>query len=356
MYDVRCGAKLNDLVQKIFLQTPGVFPLSLYYCIFANSFQTMNVHRDLERLPVFKNAVITIGTFDGVHIGHQQIINQLKNEAVKINGETVIITFHPHPRKIIGSSSNDIKLINTLEEKIELLESKGIDHLVIVPFTEKFSQLTADEYISDFLIAKFRPNIIIIGYDHRFGKGRKGDYHLLEDCSKIFSYELKEIPVHILNEISVSSTRIREAIKNAEIEIANNLLGYDFFFKGRITEGNKLGRTIGYPTANLKIEDEEKIIPGNGVYAVELSIENSPLTIHHSLKGMMNIGIRPTVDGTSKTIEVNIFDFDKDIYGKEMIVSVKKHLRSEQKFSGLDALKEQLKKDKINAIEVLKKY
>jgi riboflavin kinase/FMN adenylyltransferase len=328
----------------------------------------MNVHRDLEQLPILKNAVVTIGTFDGVHTGHQQIINLLKDEAAKINGETVIITFHPHPRRIIGSSSGEIKLINTLEEKIELLESKGIDHLVVVPFTEKFSLLTADEYIRDFLIAKFHPHTIIIGYDHRFGKGRKGDYHLLEDCCKMFNYELKEIPVHVLNEISVSSTRIREAITNTDIETANKLLGYDFFFKGTIIGGNKLGRTIGYPTANLKIEDEEKIIPGNGVYAVELSIVNgewsiedstdkssySPFTIHHSLKGMMNIGKRPTVDGRNKTIEVNIFDFDKDIYGKEIIVSVKKHLRNEQKFSGLDALKQQLMKDKINAIEVLK--
>jgi len=327
----------------------------------------MNVHRDLEQLPVFKNAVITIGTFDGVHTGHQQIINLLKDEATKINGETVIITFHPHPRKIIGSSSGEIKLINTLTEKIELLEKKGIDHIVVVPFTNAFSQLTANQYIRDFLIAKFHPHTIIIGYDHRFGQGRKGDYHLLEDRSGIFNYELKEIPVHVLNEISVSSTFIREAIKKSDIESANKLLGYDFFFEGTVIEGNKLGRTIGYPTANLKIEDEEKIVAGNGVYAVEVlsvngqwSIEeqaetnHSTFTIQHSLNAMMNIGTRPTVDGTKRTIEVNIFDFDEDIYGKTLRVYIKKHLRSEQKFNGLDALKEQLAKDKINAIEYLK--
>ncbi|HLK30283.1 MAG TPA: bifunctional riboflavin kinase/FAD synthetase [Puia sp.] len=328
----------------------------------------MNVHRDLDRLPVFKNAVITIGTFDGVHTGHQQIINQLKDEAAKINGETVIITFHPHPRKVIANASHEIKLINTPEEKIELLNANGIHHLVIIPFTEAFSQLTAEEYIRDFLFEKFHPHTIIIGYDHRFGKGRKGDYHLLEDCCKNYKYELKEIPVHVLNEISVSSTRIRESITNADIENANKLLGYDFFFEGVVVEGNKLGRTIGYPTANLKIENEEKIIPGNGVYAVKLSMVNgqwsmenfnnreihSRFTIDHSLKGMMNIGTRPTVDGMKRTIEVNIFDFNKDIYGNTLRIFIKKHLRSEQKFSGLDALKEQLAKDKINAIEFLK--
>ena len=202
-----------------------------------------------------------------------------------------------------------------------------------------FSQLTADEYIRDFLIAKFHPHTIIIGYDHRFGQGRKGDYHLLEDSSSIYNYELKEIPVHVLNEISVSSTNIREAIKKSDIETANKLLGYDFFFEGKVIEGNKLGRTIGYPTANLKIEDEEKIVAGNGVYAVAVSMVNgqwsieeqaeatanhSPFTIHHSLNGMMNIGTRPTVDGTKRTIEINIFDFAEDIYGRDFESSYKK--------------------------------
>ena len=324
----------------------------------------MKVHKDLEQLPLFRNAVVTIGTFDGVHVGHQQIIQQLKTEAEKINGETVIITFHPHPRKIIGASPKEIRLINTLEEKTELLEEKGIDHLVIVPFTQAFAAFSAEEYVCDFLIARFHPHTIIIGYDHRFGKERKGDYHLLEDSSGIYKYVLKEIPVHVLNAVSVSSTRIREAIINSDIESANRLLGYDFFFEGSVIEGNKLGRTIGYPTANLKIQDEEKIVPGDGVYVVELSLANDqlsiekasneeihlPFAIHHSLKGMMNIGNRPTVDGTKKIIEVNVFDFDKNIYGKTLRVYIKKYLRGEQKFSGLDALKEQLAKDKINAL------
>jgi riboflavin kinase/FMN adenylyltransferase len=324
----------------------------------------MNVYKDLGQLQIFKHPVVTIGTFDGVHTGHQQIIQQLKDEAAKIDGETVIITFHPHPRKIIGPPSKEIKLINTLEEKTELLAAKGIDHLVIVPFTTAFSELSAEEYMRDFLISKFHPHTIIIGYDHRFGKQRKGDYHLLEDCSNIYNYILKEIPVHILNAVSVSSTCIREAITNSEIESANRLLGYDFFFEGTVIEGNKLGRTIGYPTANLKIEEEEKIVPGDGVYVVELSMINgqgsfdtsiankndSPFPLYNSLKGMMNIGNRPTVQDSTKTIEVNIFDFDESIYGKGLRVYVKKYLRSEQKLSGLEALKDQLAKDKIQTI------
>lgn len=327
----------------------------------------MNVYRDLDRLPIFTNAVITIGTFDGVHTGHQKIIQQLKEEAKKINGETVIITFHPHPRKIVGTK--EIKLINTLSEKIELLANKEIDHLVIIPFTEAFSRQSAEEYVHDFLVKKFHPHTLIIGYDHRFGKNREGDYHLLEKLSDEGKYILREIPVHVLNEISVSSTRIREAIAGSDISTANELLGYDFFFTGKVIEGNKLGKTIGYPTANLKIEDEEKLLPGDGVYAVKLSIVNSewskytdeknskenysPFTIHHSQKGMMNIGFRPTVNGKTKTIEVNIFDFDEDIYGKELRVFVKKYLRGEQKFSGLDGLKEQLARDREAAANVL---
>jgi riboflavin kinase/FMN adenylyltransferase len=307
----------------------------------------MKVFRNINALPVFPDAVVTIGTFDGVHTGHQQIIGQLNEEAKKIRGESLIITFDPHPRKILANASKEIKLINTIDEKIELLSGKGIDNLVIVPFTHEFSQLTADEYISDFLVENFHPHTIIIGYDHRFGQGRKGDYHLLEDCSKIFSYALLEIPAHILNAVSVSSTRIREAIIHADIETANNLLGYDFFFEGTVTEGNKLGRTIGYPTANIRMENEEKLIPCDGVYAVNVEIRNAASPVVY--KGMMNIGNRPTVDGTKKTIEVNIFDFDKDIYGATLRIYVKKHLRAEQKFSGLDALKEQLAKDKEQA-------
>ncbi|PWT71018.1 MAG: riboflavin biosynthesis protein RibF [Bacteroidetes bacterium] len=315
----------------------------------------MQVHRNSAILPSFKNAVITIGTFDGVHVGHQQIIEQLKNEAIRIQGETVIITFDPHPRKVIQAASN-IKLINTLEEKIELLAEKGIDHVVVVPFTEQFSKLTAEQYVSEFLVEKFHPHTIIIGYDHRFGAGRQGDYHLLENLSETFNYKLLEIPVQVLHAISVSSTRIREAVAKSDIATANELLGYPFFFEGLVIQGDKLGRQLGYPTANLQIENQEKLLPGDGVYAVDVKFRTEAETQHDPAlserhQGMMNIGFRPTLNGTRRMYEVNIFDFDQSIYGKHLRVFLKKFLRAEQKFNGLDALKAQLALDKKAALE-----
>lgn len=325
----------------------------------------MLIHTDLTLLPSFNNAVVTIGTFDGVHTGHQQIIAQLKEEAEKIHGETVIITFHPHPRKVVRHGESAVPILTTLPEKIELLQAYGIDHLVVIPFNESFSNQTAEEYIQKFLFEKFNPHTIIIGYDHRFGKGRQGDYHLLEEFGKQLDFEVKEIPEHVLNEVIISSTKIREALLNSDIETANTFLGHDYFFEGLVVEGNKLGRTLSYPTANLQIEDAEKLVPGNGVYAVEVEVrskkiedrsshqETSSLPFRGRWLGMMNIGVRPTIDGTKRMIEVNIFDFDEDIYGKTLRVYVKHYLRGEVKFSGLDALKAQLAKDKEDALKAL---
>jgi len=310
----------------------------------------IQVHRDLENLPPFKNASITIGTFDGVHQGHRQIIKLLIKEAAANSGETVIITFHPHPRRVVTHGKSDVKILNTLQEKIELLDQLGIDHLVVVAFNEVFAEQTAEEYIKNFLVKKFNPASIIIGYDHRFGKNRLGDYHLLEKFGEIYDYKVKEIPEHVLNEITISSTKIREALFKSDIDTANNCLGYKYFFEGEVVVGNRLGRTIGYPTANLSIRNEDKLIPGNGVYAVEITISGKK-TVYG---GMMNIGMRPTVDGTKKTIEVNIFDFDEEIYGENLRVCLSAYLRSEVKFAGLDQLKEQLAKDKTAAIEKLK--
>ncbi len=329
----------------------------------------MKVHRDIDALPVFRNAVVTIGTFDGVHMGHRQVIEKLKQEAKAVNGETVIITFHPHPRKVVSSTILGIRLINTLEEKIELLEQLGIDHTVVVPFTDAFANQPASEYIQNFLIDKFHPHTIIIGYDHHFGRDRLGDYHLLEKEAGKYNYQLKEIPKHILENISISSTNIREAILHGDIATADKLLGYEFFFTGTVVHGDKLGRQLGYPTANLRVEDPEKIVPGNGIYAVyaevvnsELSMVNkktppgtdSLLTIDHSrYKGMMSIGFRPTVDGKKRVIEVNIFDFDKEIYDQSLKVYVKKYLREEIKFDGLEALVKQIDNDKLESLKIL---
>jgi riboflavin kinase/FMN adenylyltransferase len=328
----------------------------------------MKIHRDIDRLPLFNNSVLTIGTFDGVHLGHRQILSQLKTEAERIKGETVIITFHPHPRKIISSSQPPIHLINTIEEKIELLEALQIDHLVIVPFNERFSQMSANEYVEEFLIQKFNPHTIIIGYDHHFGKGRTGNYLLLEEYSAKCGFRLIEISPHIISENAVSSTRIRQALEQGHVVAANDLLGYDYFFDGKVITGNQLGRTLGYPTANLDIEDKEKLIPANGIYVVEASLMDSelpssnegqmeylPKTSYHTrLKGMMSIGIRPTLPDGKFMIEANIFDFNDDIYGRTLRVFVKKYLRPELKFDSLEALKDQLAKDKTETLQFFK--
>lgn len=310
----------------------------------------IQVHRDLQHLPPIKKAVITIGTFDGVHLGHQQILKLLKEEAAAVGGETLIITFYPHPRKTLSQGKSGVKILNTLDEKIELLDKKAIGHLAVVTFDDQFANQSAEEYIEHFLVKKFHPHTIIIGYDHKFGKNRSGDYHLLEKMGEKFNYKVKEIPEHVLNHITISSTKIREALLRSDIDTANSFLGYTYFFEGKVAEGNKLGRTIGYPTANLAIEDEEKLVPGNGVYAVNLKIGQGETIF----KGMMNIGVRPTVNGVKQTIEVNIFDFDQDIYGQNICVYIVAHLRQEVKFDGLTQLKEQLAKDKLNAVKQLK--
>jgi len=332
----------------------------------------MIVHNNIQKLPAFTNPIITIGTFDGVHTGHRQIIELMKTEASRVHGETIIITFHPHPRMVVSPlqtipargdfklGSSAIYLLNTLEEKIALLQKADIDHLVVVPFTEAFANQTAEEYIKDFLVKTFHPHTIIIGYDHHFGKERKGNYKLLEDKGLELNYKVKEIPVHMLEDVTISSTKIREALLKGDIETANLCLGYAYFFSGKIVEGNKLGRNLGFPTANLQIEDEDKLIPGDGVYAVEVSVRSiqdgaeSPSNLPRiSFKGMMNIGVRPTVGGSNRVIEVNIFDFEKEIYGETLTVTLKKYLRDEEKFKDLEALKKQLAKDKEDALAAL---
>lgn len=301
----------------------------------------MKVHTEIDHLPRFKNAVVTIGTFDGVHLGHQQIIQQLKSEAARVDGETVIITFHPHPRKIVQNRPEQIQLLTTIEERAELMEKAGIDHLVIVPFTKKFSECEPAAYVKDFLHAAFSPSVVIIGYDHKFGKDRKGDYKLLEKFAEQGFFELKEIPQHLINDSTVSSTRIRNALNEGDITTANELLGFEFFFEGIVVRGDQRGRTIGYPTANLQVVNEDKLIPANGVYAVRALLKHG-----EEKNGMMNIGLRPTVDGTRKTIEVHLFNFDNDIYGTLLRIYVKSFIRQEKKFGSVEELKAQLDRDK----------
>jgi len=293
----------------------------------------MNVYNNITELPAFKKAVITIGTFDGLHDGHRKIISQLKEVAQSINGTTVVITFFPHPRHVLSNTENKVFILNTLEEKIALLQAEGIENLVIVPFTNEFSSMDAEAYISDFLVNSFHPHTIIIGYDHRFGKNRTGNFELLKKGEKKYGYEVVEITAQQLNDIAISSTKIRQKLSEGDIIAANSLLGYAYFFSGKVVKGDQLGRTIGFPTANLEIAEQEKLIPGNGVYAVDVMIKDI------KLKGMMNIGFRPTVGGIVRKIEVNIFDFNEDIYEQNITVFLKTKLRDERKFNGLDELK-----------------
>ena len=313
----------------------------------------MTVHHDLNQLPAFKNAVITTGAFDGVHIGHQEIINRMKQIALEIKGETVIVTFHPHPRKVISSIPGEIKQLTSLEERIELLTQSGIDHLVVVNFDYAFSNLTADAYVKTFLFDHFHPHTILVGYDHRFGNGRNGNFELLQKFGNELGFKVEQIHEKIISDEIVSSTHIRNYIQEHQIEKANALLGYPYLFDGFVVRGNQIGRTIGFPTANLHINNEEKIIPSNGVYAVKVKGKCLGDTIYN---GMMNIGIRPTVDGQKKVIEVHILDFDQDIYEQNLTVMVYEYIRGEVKFDGLEALKAQLAKDKITTAAILKKY
>jgi len=306
----------------------------------------MNVYNNISELPGFNKAVITIGTFDGLHDGHRKIISQLKEVAKSINGTTVVITFFPHPRHVLSNTENKVFILNTLEEKIALLRTEGIENLVIVPFTNEFSSMDAEAYISNFLVNSFHPHTIIIGYDHRFGKNRTGNFELLKEGEKKYGYEVVEITAQQLNDIAISSTKIRQKLSEGDVTAANSLLGYAYFFSGKVVQGDQLGRTIGFPTANLEIAEQEKLIPGNGVYAVDV------LKKDIKRKGMMNIGFRPTVGGIIRKIEVNIFDFNEDIYDQNITVFLKTKLRDERKFNGLEELKIQLGKDAKEAMGI----
>ena len=309
----------------------------------------MQVHSLSQPLPAFRNAVVTIGTFDGVHRGHRLILDRMRSVAEEVGGETVIITFDPHPRNIVGMRSDPQPLLTTMPERINLLAKIGIDHLVIVPFTPAFAAMDPRDYVQDFLVARFHPHTLIIGYDHRFGRQREGDYHLLESLSETYGFQVRELDAQILRDAAISSTRIREALMQGRPEEAAEQLGYPYFFSGLVRHGDKRGRTIGFPTANLKPDDPAKLLPADGVYAVRISLSEADGDAY-TKTGMMNIGLRPTVDGTRHLAEVNIFDFNEDIYGRVLTVQVISRIREERKFSGLEALQSQLSNDRSTAM------
>ncbi|PRY40139.1 riboflavin kinase/FMN adenylyltransferase [Spirosoma oryzae] len=307
----------------------------------------MLIHRGLDELHPLPNAVVTSGTFDGVHRGHQTILARLTEVARASGGESVLITYWPHPRTVLSNDSMDLKLLTTLDEKIDLLEQAGVDHLVVIPFTRAFSELSSAEYIRQVLIDKIGTRKLVIGYDHRFGRDREGGFDYIQAHQNEYGFGVEEIPRQDIEAVGVSSSRIRAALDAGQIDIANRLLGRPYSLSGTVVKGRQLGRTIGFPTANLQVDDPVKLIPANGVYAVDV------LYAGQKFSGMLNIGFRPTVAGTHQTIETYIFDFDKDIYGEHLTLQFRAFLRPEQKFDGLSALVSQLKQDEAAARKLL---
>ena len=290
-----------------------------------------------------KRTIVTLGTFDGVHLGHQRIINRLLNSTQNNNLESVVLTFLQHPRSVLQAESN-IKLLNTNDEKISLLEKKGIDNLIIHTFDTNFSELTGEEFVKTILVDKLDIQKIIIGYDHRFGKNRASDIHDLIYFGKKYHFDVEQISAKEIDEISISSTKIRKAINEGNIKLANQYLGYNYTFTGKVVRGEQLGRKIGFPTANISIENTQKIIPKNGVYIVEGSWQGK------THQGMMNIGTKPTVDGKNTTTEVHFFNINQDLYDLEITISICEFIREEVKFNSIDELKTQLQKDKTTSL------
>ena len=302
----------------------------------------MRIFEGLENVGQIKNPVVTIGTFDGVHIGHQKIIQQLILEAKKIDGESVLITFHPHPRLVLFPDNHNLQLLQTQAEKLQTLAENGLENVIILPFSKEFAQLSALDFVQTVLYKSLRAKKIIIGYDHQFGNDRKGNIDFLIAHANDFNYDVIEIPAEEINEVNVSSTKIRTALQDGSVEIANAFLNKPFELSGTVIKGEQLGRTIGFPTANLDLKDNTKLIPANGVYAVKVQLQNEEKPYF----GMMNIGYRPTVSLAQKqSIEIYLFDFQADLYEAHLKVSLYKRIRKEEKFVNLATLKSQLSKD-----------
>mgnify|MGYP001583683013 CR=1 FL=1 len=308
----------------------------------------MKIYHNLDDFNRLDYAIVTSGTFDGVHLGHQKILARLKEIAGKNSGETVVITFWPHPRFILRPDDNSLKLLNTFEEKAELLKEQGIQHLIRIPFTKEFSQLSSEEFITKILVQTIGTKKLVIGYDHRFGKNREGSFEQLKLNGPAYGFDVEEIPRQDVDHVGVSSTKIRHALEQGDLETSQHLLGRPYSIGGRVVKGDKLGRLMGFPTANIEIDTHHKLIPMDAIYAVNVKYA------HQEFGGMLYIGNRPTVNGTKRNIEVNIFNFDKDIYGEDLTVNFIKLIRNDMKFEDLEALKSQLQLDKESALQVLK--
>jgi riboflavin kinase/FMN adenylyltransferase len=308
----------------------------------------MRIYHSIDDFPKLKNAVVTSGTYDGVHIGHQKILGRLKEIAEKYKGETVVITFWPHPRLVLYPEENTLQVLNTFEEKAELLRQQGIQHLLRIPFTKEFSQISSQEFIDRILVNQIGTKKLVIGYDHRFGKNREGSFEQLKLNGPQYGFDVEEISRQDVDNVGVSSTKIRKALTEGDIETANHFLGRPYSISGRVIKGEKLGRVLGFPTANVDVDSHYKLIPAEGIYTVTV--------FHDSEKygGMLYIGYRPTVGGTQRSIEVNIFDFDKDIYGESITINLMAPIRKDAHFDDLEALKKQLMVDKSSALNALR--
>ncbi len=295
-------------------------------------------------------AVVTSGTFDGVHLGHRKILQRVCKIAKEQGGESLVVTFWPHPRSVLGDGWGDLRLLTTFEEKIHLLEDTGIDYLVKIPFTREFSEMSSEEFVRDIIVDRLGTKKLIIGYDHRFGRNREGGFDYLKENQKEFGFEIEEISREDIDEVGISSTKIRKALAAGDVDLAAKFLGRPYHLGGIVTRGDQLGRTFGYPTANIYIPEEYKLVPADGVYVVRVGLSD------RWFEGMLNIGMRPTVDGTSRRIEVNIFDFDEDIYGQRISVHLLQRLRYEMRFENVDALIGQLAKDKKEAQAYLRTW
>ena len=303
----------------------------------------MKLFHSINDFQSTKKTILTLGTFDGVHIGHKKILERITQNTENGKYESLVLTFFPHPRMVLQEKS-EIRLLNTIDEKIKLLEATGIENLVVHPFNESFSRLTAEEFVRTILIEKFQIQKIIIGHDHRFGRNRTANIDDLIAFGIEYGFEVEQISAEEIQDVSVSSTKIRKALNEGNMALANEYLGYSYFLNGTIVKGKQLGRTIGFPTANIHIEEDYKLIPKIGVYVVRTVVNNE------TVFGMMNIGFNPTVNGEKQTIEVHLFNFDKEIYDQNIEVSLLHYIREEQKFSSVDALKAQLDQDKINSL------
>jgi riboflavin kinase/FMN adenylyltransferase len=311
----------------------------------------LKVYYSIDDVPLIKNPVLTLGTFDGVHLGHQQVINFLKESARQIDGETVLFTFHPHPRIVLHPDDHGIKLIQPIDERIAKLSACGIDHLVLFPFTREFSRLSATEFVRDILVNKLNVKLMTIGYNHHFGRNRTGNLDLLKELGEVYDFSVQEIPAFQQLDKNVSSTKIRQAIAAGDIQTANSYLGEPFNFKGTVVRGDQIGQSIGYPTANIHPTGDHQILPKAGVYAVQLTVNEK------EYQGMMNIGVRPTInDAGEKRIEINIFNFKQDIYDTAVSIKVFQRIRDEHTFDSLDELKAQLKKDEEACILSLNQF